>query len=110
MIKEKKSYDLYLQVPDEMDQERMMAIVDRAAAASGLYISHLGGYSRVKYPNSLHWHFKRDRKEPGLIDATFWNEGAKFWLMVRHNEPAWVHDTAPRLHAALRRELALLGV
>lgn len=106
MSKEKKSYDLVVGITEEMDKEKMMGVVERATAAAGLYISHIGSYSRVKYPNSVHWHFKRNRKEPGLIDATFWKEGTKFWLVVRNNEPQWVHDTAPRLQKALQAELA----
>lgn len=106
MAKTKKSYDLVVDITEDMDKENMMRVVGRAAAATGLYISHIGGYSWVKYPNSVHWHFKRDKKETGLIDATFWQEGTKFWLIVRHNEPQWVHDTAPILKAALDRELA----
>lgn len=106
MAKAKKSYDLVVDIPEDMDKETMMGVVARAAAETGLYISHIGGYSRVKYPNSVHWHFKRDRKEAGLIDATFWKEGTRFWLIVRHNEPQWVHDTAPALKDALDRALA----
>ncbi len=106
MAKAKKSYDLDVPIEAHLDKETMMGVVERAAAATGLYISHIGGYSRVKYPNSVHWHFKRDKKEPGLIDATFWKEGRKFWLIMRNNEPQWVHETAPLLHKALREELA----
>lgn len=106
MAKEKKSYDLDVTITDVMDKATMMGLVKRAAAATSLYISHIGGYSRVKYPNSVHWHFKRDKKEPGLIDATFWKEGTRFWLIVRNNEPQWVHDTAPRLQSVLQDELA----
>ena len=108
MVKEKKSYDIVIEITDKMDKVKMMGAVERAATSTGLYISHIGGYSRVKYPNSVHWHFKRDKKEPGLIDATFWKEGAKFRLVVRNNEPQWVHDTAPRLKSALQDELAQL--
>ncbi|WP_299502884.1 hypothetical protein [uncultured Roseobacter sp.] len=106
-MKEKKSYDLEISIDDEMIKEEMMGVVERAAIATGLYISHIGGYSRVKYPNSVHWHFKRHKKEPSLIDATFWKEkeGAKFWLIVRNNEPQWLHDTAPLLQRALKNEL-----
>ncbi len=106
MAKEKKSYDLEISIDDAMTKEEMMGVVERAAKATGLYISHIGGYSRVKYPNSVHWHFKRHKRETGLIDATFWKEGAKFWLIVRNNEPQWVHDTAPLLQKALNNEFA----
>lgn len=106
MPKRRKSYDLIVDITNEMDKETMMGVVERAATNAGLYISHIGGYSRVKYPNSVHWHFKRDRKEAGLIDATFWEEGSKFWLVIRDNEPVWVHNTAPLLQKALKEELA----
>lgn len=69
MAKVKKSYNLLVSITDKMDREKMMGVVERAAAATGLYISHIGGYSRVKYPNSVHGHFKRDEKESGLIEV-----------------------------------------
>lgn len=106
MATEKKSTDMYVDLPDGIGRDRVMAAVERAAASVGLHISHIGGYSRKKYPGSVHWHFKRDKKEPGLIDATYWDIRSLLWLMIRHREPDWVHETAPKLQRALRRELA----
>lgn len=103
-MKEKKSDDYYIEIPKDISKKTMQRVVEKAAHAVGLYISHIGGYSRVKYPNSVHWHFKRDPTEKGLIDATFWDVKSLFWLMVRHREPEWVHDTVPRFVKALRRE------
>lgn len=100
----KRSDDHYIDVPPGISRDDMMNVVERAAESSGLYISHIGGYSRMKYPNSVHWHFKRDPKEPGLLDATFWDVKSLFWLMIRHNEPVWVHAMVPDLRAALRTE------
>lgn len=108
MPNQKKSYHLIVGSADKMKKELMMGVVERAATSANLYISHIGGYSRVKYPNSVHWHFKRDKKEPGLIDATFWEEGSKFWLVIRNSEPEWVHEMAPVLQAALLEELACI--
>lgn len=85
-----------------------MQVVERAAANAGLYISNIGGYSRKKYPNSVHWHFKRDPKERGLLDATFWDVKSLFWLMIRHSEPQWVQDMVPTLLRELRREVNAL--
>lgn len=106
MAQEKKSTDIYVDLPDGITRDQIMGVVERAAAAAGLYVSHIGGYSRKKFPGSVHWHFKRDGKEPGLIDATYWDVKSLFWLMIRHREPAWVHKTAPKLRRALRRELS----
>ncbi len=31
----------------------MLSLVERPADAAGLYISHIGGYSRTKFPDSV---------------------------------------------------------
>lgn len=108
MTKPKKSYDMPIDLPDDISRPQMMALVERAAQGVGLYISHIGSYSRKKYPNSVHWHFKRDRKDVGLIDATFWDVKSLFWLMIRNSEPDWVHAMAPRLQDALQQEIQKL--
>ena len=108
MAKEKKSDDYYIEIPEGVDSQTMQGVVKRAAQAAGLYISHIGSYSRKKYPNSIHWHFKRDVKEPGLLDATFWDIKSLFWLMIRHREPDWVKQMVPILLKELQREIAAL--
>ena len=101
----KKSYDLDVAIPDNLEPKRVAAAVERASKAAGVFISHIGGYSRKKYPNSVHWHFKRNKKEKGVIDATYWDVGNRLWLMIRYAEPEWVHDVAPRLRAELEKQL-----
>ncbi|MEM7290330.1 MAG: hypothetical protein AAF412_08200 [Pseudomonadota bacterium] len=108
MTKEKKSYDMPIDMPEGVSKDKIMSIVERAAASVGLYISHIGSYSRKKFPNSVHWHFKRDKKENGLIDATYWDVKSMFWLMIRYSEPEWVHEFAPKLQEALDMELAIV--
>jgi len=105
---EKKSDDYYVDLPTDISRQQMLDLVERAAVASGLYVSHIGKYSRNKYPNSIHWHFKRDPREAGLLDATFWDVKSLFWLMIRHREPTWVKRMVPVLLRHLRRELRLL--
>lgn len=105
---ERRSDDHYVDLPEGITTEQMMGLVERAATSAGLYISHIGGYSRKKFPDSVHWHFKRDAKENGLLDATFWDVKSLFWLMIRRNEPAWVHAHVPRLLQSLQDEVRLL--
>ncbi|MEP3226524.1 MAG: hypothetical protein ABJO01_11155 [Parasphingorhabdus sp.] len=110
MPKEKKSYDLHIELPAGVTPDQVAKLVEKASAAAGLYISHIGRYSRKKFPNSIHWHFKRDRKETGLIDATFWDVKSLLWLMIRYSEPEWVHKTAPRLSKAMANEISKLKI
>ncbi len=102
---EPKSDNHYVDVPTGISNEEMMGLVERAAQRVGLYISHIGGYSRKRFPNSVHWHFKRDPNERGLLDATFWDVKSLFWLMIRRREPLWVQEKVPELLRALRVEV-----
>lgn len=61
--------------------------------------------SRNKYPNSVHWHFKREPKKPDLLVATFWDVKSLFWLMIRHREPKRVKEAVPLLLSALKQEI-----
>jgi len=106
---DKKSDDHHIDIPTGVSRDEMLQLVERGAARAGLYISHIGGYSQTKFPNSVHWHFKRDPAEAGLLDATFWDVQSLFWLMIRHSEPAWVHDKVPELLAALGAEVELIA-
>ena len=108
MAKEKKSYDMHVELPEGVTRVQMMRLVEKASEAVGLYISHIGSYSRKKFPNSVHWHFKRNKKENGLIDATFWDVKSLLWLMIRHSEPEWVHKMAPLLQKAMAAEVRKL--
>jgi len=108
-MKEKKSDDFYIDIPLDISPESMHEVIALAAEATGLYISHIGSYSRKKYPNSVHWHFKRNPQESGLLDATFWDVKSLFWLMIRHREPAWVQDIVPQFLDNIRFQVAKLN-
>ncbi len=109
MAKEKRSDDYYVELPEGISKKEMLGVIERSAERAGLYISHIGKYSRNKYPDSVHWHFKREAGERGLLDATFWDVKSLFWLMIRHREPQWVKDMVPVLLKSIRAELKLLA-
>lgn len=85
--------------------KQMLEYVNSVQNELEIYVSHIGSYSRKKYPNSIHWHFKQDPKEIGCLDATFWEEGNEFWIVARNREPQWVKDKAKALQLALNDKL-----
>lgn len=105
-MKEKKSDDFYINIPAGVSKQTLMPLVEEAAKSAGLYISHIGKYLAHKHPGSVHWHFKRDKKESGILDATFYDVESLFWLMISHSNPKWVHDKVPDLMSALETEFA----
>jgi hypothetical protein len=107
-MKEKKSNDFYIDIPHGVSKETLMPLVENAANTVGLYISHIGKYLAHKHPGSVHWHFKRDKNQKGILDATFYDIESLFWLMIAHRNPKWVHDKVPDLIQALEREFAAI--
>jgi len=104
-----KSDSHYIEIPPGTTKEELMPRVAKAAAAAGLYVSHIGRYMAHKHPGSLHWHFKRAKGERGILDATFFDVESLFWLMIAHRNPQWVKDKVPVLIRALKAEFQALG-
>ena len=108
-VKQKKSDNFYIEIPTGVEKKALMPLVERAAKAAGLYISHIGKYMAHKHPGSVHWHFKRDKNEKGILDATFYDVESLFWLMIAHRNPQWVKDKVPELIRELKREFATIN-
>ncbi len=105
MTNELKSVRFDVDLSQKYDASFISSTVEAVADELGIYISHIGSYSRKKYPNSVHWHFKEKPKEIGCLDATFWEEGNEFWLVVRNYEPAWVTKRAQQMQTLLNARL-----
>ena len=105
MLKESKSVRYDVALSKSYTGAEMQQFVEQVAEELAVYISHIGGYSRKKYPNSIHWHFKEKPKEKGCLDATFWEEGNEFWIVARHYEPQWVKDKAQQMQELLNKML-----
>lgn len=109
MAIEKKSDSYYIDIPKGVSKEALMPLVEKAADSIGLHISHIGKYLAHKHPGSVHWHFKRNKKEPGILDATFFDVESLFWLMIAHRNPQWVKDKVPELISSLEKEFSTLS-
>lgn len=101
MSKKKKSVRYDVELSKKYTGDEMHDVIERISDKLNVYISHIGSYSRIKYPNSIHWHFKEDPKEIGCLDATFWEEGNEFWIVVRNYEPQWVKTKAKEMQKEL---------
>jgi len=105
MAKEIKSVRYDVNLSKKYTGDKIHEIVEDVSEKLEVYISHIGSYSRKKYPNSIHWHFKEHPKKIGCLDATFWEEGNEFWIVARNREPQWVKDKAKRMQLALNKKL-----
>lgn len=105
MAKEIKSVRYDVKLSRKYTGDEFHQIIEKVAKKLDVYISHIGSFTRRKYPNSIHWHFKEHPKEVGCLDATFWEEGNAFWIIARNREPQWVKDKAKRMQEELEKML-----
>lgn len=105
MSKKIKSVRYDVELSRKYTGDEMHYQIEEISKKLDLYVSHIGSYSRKKYPNSIHWHFKESPKEIGCLDATFWEEGNEFWIVARNREPQWVKDKAKQMQVALNKIL-----
>jgi len=105
MVKELKSVRYDVNLSRKYSGKEFYKIIEIISKKINVYISHIGSYSRTKYPNSIHWHFKENPKEIGCLDATFWEEGNEFWIIARNREPQWVKDKAIEMQEELQKLL-----
>ena len=102
-----KSRNIQVKVLGDLSLDTMETVLADVGMELGLALSHITTLSRKKYPNNRHWHFKKDPKEKGCLDVTYWPEGALFWITIRNYEPSWVHRSGQDMAALLKDRLVV---
>jgi hypothetical protein len=88
-----------------LDVDQMESALTEVGMKMGLYISHITKLGSKRYPGNRHWHLKRDPKENGCLDITYWPQGLALWVSIRNYEPAWVHDAGEQIVPELEEYL-----
>ena len=68
-----------LQIPDSLETEAVIRIVEQVCASNYLTCSRKG--TLVSYPGSIHWHFKRNG-DKGTLEITWWEVKNRLWFKV----------------------------
>jgi hypothetical protein len=54
------------------------------------------------YPNSIHWHFKKQGQSRGTLEITFWKQERRIWLSVQDGRRAeWIFEMIGTLKKSL---------
>jgi hypothetical protein len=78
-------------------------IVEQACAAEGLVLTLKG--TLAKYPNCVHWHFKKG-KERGALEITWWERENRLWFKVAAGRTgAWIEEAMARLKEQIEHAL-----
>ncbi len=79
----KKSIDIEIPCPamTAADRDAVVAVVLAAAERQSLLVTLTT--THTSFPDSIHWHFKPERRIRGVLDLTYWPDGGRLWLSVR---------------------------
>jgi hypothetical protein len=101
----KKSIDVEISCPSlaATDRDAVVEAVLAVADDEGLLLTLTTTHS--SYPDSIHWHFKPERRIRGVLDLTYWPDGGRLWLSVRAEDADWIGPAAKALANSLTEEL-----
>jgi hypothetical protein len=95
-------------VPKRCNLELAEKLIEDVCASMGLIVAMKGTLST--YPGSLHWHFKRDRKQRGTLELTLFTAGRRIWAKVQSGRKApWINDVLPNIKRAIEKGLRKVG-
>jgi hypothetical protein len=95
--------EVELQLPDSVQPETVIGAVEQVCASHGLTCTLKG--TLVRYPGSIHWHFKRDRQK-GTLEITWWEREHRFWFKVANGRSSeWISASVPRLKEQIEKSL-----
>ncbi len=101
----KKSIDVEIPCPPltAADRDAVVDVVLTTAQNEGLLLTLTTTHS--SYPDSIHWHFKPERRIRGVLDLTYWPDGGRLWLSVRTQDADWIGPAADSLADSLTERL-----
>jgi hypothetical protein len=92
-----------LQIPDSVEAEAVIRMVEQVCASNDLTCSRKG--TLVGYPGSIHWHFKRNGYK-GTLEITWWESGQRLWFKVAKGRTSeWILEILPRLKEQMEKML-----
>ena len=92
-----------LQIPDSLETEAVIRIVEQVCASNDLTCSRKG--TLVSYPESIHWHFKRNGNK-GTLEITWWGSEQRLWIKVAKGRTSeWILEMLPQLKEQMENML-----
>ena len=71
--------EVQLQIPDDVNTNALVGIVEHICIANGLTCTLKG--TLASYPGCIHWHFKMGAQK-GTLEITWWEIKNRLWFKV----------------------------
>ena len=95
--------EIELEVPNGIREDVLIRCVEEICVADNLTCSLKG--TLAKYPESIHWHFKKD-KQKGILEVTWWKAKQRLWFKVADNRTGeWINESLSKLKKEIEQQL-----
>jgi len=95
--------EVELQIPDGVETKTVIRVVEQVCASQDLTCALKG--TLVRYPESVHWHFKQGRRK-GTLEMTWWESEHRLWFKVAEGRRSkWIDERLPRLKEQIEKSL-----
>jgi hypothetical protein len=95
--------EVNIKIPETVNTAVLMDVIERVCRAHDLACTLKG--TLVKYPGSLHWHFKKGQ-QTGTLEITWWANKEHLWFKVADGRAgAWIEETLSQMKEEIQNAL-----
>ena len=95
--------EVELQIPDEVETEAVVRVVEHVCASQDLICTAKG--TLLRYPGSIHWHFNRGNQK-GTLEITWWEREHRLWFKVASNRKStWIAESMSFIKEQIEKAL-----
>lgn len=95
--------EIEIRIPSKIRPSALIKVVEQSCSDDDLTCTLKG--TLAKYPDCIHWHFKKD-KQRGTLEITWWERGNRLWFKVADNRAGiWIDEGIPSLKKRIEHAL-----
>jgi hypothetical protein len=92
-------------IPTDAADSVVVKTVEQAARAISLTTTLRT--STRSYPDSVHWHFKKQAEKRGTLELTYWPQKRKLWAKIQSGRTAeWISASLNQLKVEITHRLS----
>jgi hypothetical protein len=95
--------ELDIETPKNINTNTLIDAIERVCHVHDLTCTLKG--TLTKYPDSVHWHFKKG-KQKGTLEITWWENKNRLWFKVADGRTGtWIKESMSKIKEEIQKAL-----